>query len=108
MNEFVRLVPEAENLSCTEPGARLYYNQTVVMRAVVTFQVFPYSTGPCESAADEKGYIVADESCTTTCEGLYVAGDIRKKPLRQIITAAADGANAVTSAIRYLQEKESR
>lgn len=43
---------------------------------------------------DESGYIVADESCKTSCKGVYVAGDSRTKPLRQIVTAAADGAVA--------------
>ena len=46
---------------------------------------------------DEKGYILADESCRTSVAGIYAAGDIRKKALRQIITAVADGANAITS-----------
>lgn len=43
------------------------------------------------------GYIVAGEDCRTNVKGIYVAGDIRKKPMRQIITAVADGANAVQS-----------
>ena len=43
---------------------------------------------------DESGYIIADESCKTSCKGVYVAGDSRTKPLRQIVTAAADGAVA--------------
>ncbi|BCN29651.1 thioredoxin-disulfide reductase [Anaeromicropila herbilytica] len=51
---------------------------------------------------DEVGYIVADESCTTNIDGVFVAGDIRTKSLRQIITAASDGANAITSVERYL------
>lgn len=46
---------------------------------------------------DNAGYVVASEDCRTTKKGIYVAGDIRKKPIRQIITAVADGANAVTS-----------
>lgn len=46
---------------------------------------------------DDKGYVVAGEDCRTSKKGIYVAGDIRKKPMRQIITAVADGANAVTS-----------
>lgn len=48
-------------------------------------------------ALDEGGYAIAGEDCRTNIKGLYVAGDIRKKPLRQIITAVADGANAVAS-----------
>lgn len=51
---------------------------------------------------DEKGYIVADETCATSVCGIYAAGDVRTKQLRQIITAAADGANAVTSIEQYL------
>lgn len=51
---------------------------------------------------DEKGYILADESCTTSNPGIFAAGDIRKKVLRQIITAVADGANAVNSVQSYL------
>lgn len=53
-------------------------------------------------ACDEKGYVITDESMATKTPGLYAAGDIRKKPLRQIVTAAADGAIAATSASVYL------
>ena len=51
---------------------------------------------------DEKGYVIAGEDCVTSIPGVFVAGDARKKPLRQIITAVADGANAVTSVGIYL------
>lgn len=47
---------------------------------------------------DENGYILAGEDCVTTTSGIFAAGDVRKKPLRQIITAVADGANAVAAA----------
>ena len=40
---------------------------------------------------DEKGYVKAGEDCKTSREGIYAAGDIRTKPLRQIVTAVADG-----------------
>ena len=43
------------------------------------------------------GYIIADEDCRTNIKGIYAAGDVRGKRLRQIVTAVADGANAVTS-----------
>lgn len=52
----------------------------------------------------DHGYIKAGEDCCTSCTGIFAAGDVRTKPLRQIITAAADGANAVTSVERYLME----
>lgn len=52
---------------------------------------------------NETGYIEAGEDCCTNVAGVYAAGDIRTKNLRQIITAAADGANAVASVEKYLQ-----
>ena len=54
---------------------------------------------------DERGYVLADETCETNVPGVYAAGDVRKKQLRQVITAVADGANAVESAVRYLTEQ---
>jgi hypothetical protein len=53
-------------------------------------------------AMDEKGYILADETGTTNVPGVFAAGDVRKKQLRQVVTAVADGANAVTSVEKYL------
>ena len=54
---------------------------------------------------DERGYLVADETCVTSKPGIYAAGDVRAKQLKQVITATADGANAITSIERYLQQK---
>ena len=48
-------------------------------------------------AVDESGYIKAGEDCRTNVARVYAVGDVRTKALRQIITAAADGANAITS-----------
>ena len=56
------------------------------------------------AAADEAGYVIAGEDCRTSMPGLFAAGDIRTKELRQVVTAVSDGANAVTSVQRYLQE----
>ncbi|GMQ64926.1 thioredoxin-disulfide reductase [Vallitalea maricola] len=53
---------------------------------------------------DEKGYVLTDDSCQTSVKGVYAAGDIRQKTLRQIITAAADGATSVYAAERYILE----
>lgn len=53
---------------------------------------------------DEKGYLIAGEDCVTSAPGIYAAGDVRGKKLRQIVTAVADGANAVTSVLQYLSE----
>lgn len=52
---------------------------------------------------DENGYILADESCKTNIPGVFVAGDTRKKSLRQIVTAEADGAMAATRALNFLK-----
>lgn len=55
---------------------------------------------------DEGGYIIAGEDGVTSTPGIFAAGDIRTKNLRQVVTAVADGANAVASARRYLMERE--
>ena len=57
---------------------------------------------------DERGYILTDETMRTNVDGVYAAGDIRPKQLRQLVTAVADGAVAATSAERYLAEKKER
>lgn len=49
---------------------------------------------------DENGYVLAGEDCRTSAAGVYAAGDVRSKKLRQIITAAADGANAVADIVK--------
>lgn len=53
-------------------------------------------------ACDDRGYVLAGEDCETSVPGVFVAGDARKKPLRQIITAVADGANAASAAAAYV------
>lgn len=52
---------------------------------------------------DENGYILSDESCKTNIPGVFVAGDTRKKSLRQIVTAESDGAMAATRALNFLK-----
>lgn len=54
---------------------------------------------------DEAGYIAAGEDCRTSLPGVFVAGDNRSKPLRQIITAASDGAVAASQAIAMMMEE---
>lgn len=55
---------------------------------------------------DKDGYIVADETCRTRTEGLFVAGDCRTKAVRQVVTAVADGGVAATNACLYLDSIE--
>jgi len=52
---------------------------------------------------DENGYIIAGESCATSLSGLFAAGDVRTKLLRQVVTAVADGAAAVYTVAHYLK-----
>lgn len=52
---------------------------------------------------DESGYVVADESCKTNLDGIYVAGDCRTKDVRQLTTAVADGTVAALAACNYIQ-----
>ena len=54
------------------------------------------------TALDNYGYIIADEGCTTDTEGVFVAGDCRTKRIRQVTTAASDGAIAALAACRYI------
>lgn len=61
-----------------------------------------------EVRIDERGYIPTDENMRTNVDGVYAAGDIRPKELRQLVTAVADGAIAATSAEKYLVEKKER
>lgn len=53
---------------------------------------------------DDQGYLIADETTRTSVPGVFAAGDVRTKPLRQIVTAAADGAVASKFVTEYLRE----
>ncbi len=72
--------------------------------------VFPYigMTPNIESISgqveqDANGFIITDETMRTSVEGVYAVGDVRKTPLRQVITAAADGAVGAVYAVKYLE-----
>jgi len=53
---------------------------------------------------DERGYVITDENMATSCPGLFAAGDVRKKSLRQVVTAVADGAVAAVAAGKFIEE----
>lgn len=97
---------QVEGLRITErvTGKTQELNVSGVFVAVGILPNTDYCSGLVEM--DEKGYVLAGEDCCTSREGIYAAGDIRKKPLRQILTAAADGANAITSIQGYLAERK--
>lgn len=56
---------------------------------------------------DDHGYVAAGENCRTNIPGVYAAGDVRTKDLRQVVTAACDGANAAMDAADYLAGRTS-
>lgn len=58
------------------------------------------------AALDEQGYFDSGENCLTKTDGIYIAGDCRKKNIRQITTATADGAIAALNACRYIDNLE--
>ncbi len=54
---------------------------------------------------DAYGFIITDETMKTSVDGVFAVGDVRKTPLRQVITAASDGAVGAVHAVKYLEEK---
>lgn len=80
-----------------------------------TFGVFVYvGTQPATKNVqgliklDDHGYIITDQQRQTSLPGVYAAGDVIEKSLRQIITAASDGAEAATAAEVYITEQKQR
>ena len=61
---------------------------------------------PKELQMDGQGYVLAGESTQTNLPGVFAAGDVRAKPMRQIVTAAADGANAAFAVEEYLRRED--
>lgn len=95
--------------------------ETFVVRNVKTDEiseiktdgVFPYigftpNTNLFEGQLSQtpQGFVETDVNMQTSVEGVYAAGDVRNTPLRQVITAAADGAVAACSAVKYLEQSE--
>lgn len=93
-------------------GVRLQNNKTGALTALDADGVF-ISIGREPHTAlfagqltlDAVGYIVADETTKTNLAGVFAAGDVRTKPLRQIVTATADGATAAHFAEEYIQKR---
>lgn len=56
---------------------------------------------------DERGYVMTDDTMATQCAGVFAAGDVRAKPLRQVVTACSDGAVAAESACEFLRSSMS-
>jgi thioredoxin reductase (NADPH) len=92
-------------------GVRLRNKKTQEMRLIACSGVFvaigtvPYTDEVKDQVkTDASGYIVTDDGMRTSLPGVFAAGDIVAKPLRQVVTAAADGATAIYSAQAFLRE----
>ncbi len=59
---------------------------------------------PASLKKDEEGYIITDDDMATSEPGIFACGDVRKKPLKQIVTACGEGATAAHSALQYVEE----
>ncbi len=64
------------------------------------------NTGFADVKKDDRGFIIANDKMETSVKGIFVAGDCRNTPLRQIATAVGDGAIAAVSAERYIEESQ--
>lgn len=78
---------------------------------IETSAIFPYvGADPVSELVkdmgicDDKGYVLTDENMATSIPGVFAAGDVRKKTIRQVVTAASDGAIAAQSAFHYIQQ----
>lgn len=91
----------------TETGERGFINAA---GAIVAIGVTPESAlaKDCGVETCQLGFIKTDMYLKTNINGIFAAGDVRVSPLRQVITAAADGAVAATSAINYVNETAER
>lgn len=86
-------------------GVKTGEKRTIELQGVfIAVGISPNSLAFEGTVEMENGYIKAGEDCATSCPGIFAAGDVRTKGLRQIVTAVADGANAITSVERYLTE----
>lgn len=82
------------------------YSELEVEGIFVAVGIVPDTAGVAGLAGcDTDGYFIAGEDCRTDKKRVYAIGDVRTKALRQIITAAADGANAITSLQEDLLQK---
>lgn len=104
-----------EKLICTErlTGVQLRNSKDHTMQELLCDGIFVSvgrnpATGLLQGQVtmDQAGYLCADETTRTNLPGVFAAGDVRTKPLRQVVTAAADGAVAAHFAEQYLNEQK--
>ncbi len=93
---------KADGIAYTQNGESKRLEVDGVFVAVGSVPNSQLLSGICE--LDGSGYVIAGEDCRTSADGIFAAGDVRTTPLRQVVTAAADGANAAISAERYINK----
>ena len=123
-HEKITVVPNTEVLEVKGDGVLTYIKYKNNVTGVVTeynaqegddFGVFVFAgyvpeTGLVKGIADlnEAGYIITDKSQKTSVDGLYAAGDVCIKPLRQVVTAVSDGALAATELEKYVTKLQAK
>jgi len=108
MTPFIPVSIEGEK---TVAGLRIKHNETGETETLMVSAVFVCAGTMANTELvkdylelDNQGRIIAGESTETSIPGVYAAGDIRQKPLYQIVTATADGAVAATRAVEFLRK----
>lgn len=96
---------KVESLSLTNKK-RGEKRELPVVGVFIAVGISPNTEGLEDLVARTEAYILAGEDGKTSQPGIFAAGDVRTKNLRQIVTAVADGANCVTSAERYLNGQQ--
>lgn len=111
INIIVKHLPESLVIEDdTIKGIVLKNVDTGELQTVETNGIFPYiGADPItefvpNEVLDEKGYIKTNSDMSTSVKGLYAAGDVIAKGLRQVVTACSDGAIAANSIVKYLDE----
>lgn len=95
-------IVEGVKLKNVKTGEATDFRTDGVFMFVGTKPISEFAKGVVEM--DQKGYIKADEEMRTSVEGIFAAGDVRIKSLRQVITAAADGAIAAVNSEKYIEK----
>lgn len=94
---------KAEGLIYTQNGVSKSLEIDGIFAAIGSVPNSDPMRGIC--VLDGSGYVIAGEDCVTGAKGIFAAGDVRTTPLRQVVTAAADGANAAVSAESYISSQ---
>lgn len=114
-NEKVNIIPNVElkEIEGTQFVEKVKFNENGVEKEANADYAFLYIGTKSNKEmfsmianTDEKGYVITDENMQTLVEGVYAAGDVRAKDIRQITTAVSDGTIAGVNAIKFVLKKK--